>query len=1752
MYTSTSHEKLSIRVERGTRPSVKCSDDKRKVQITVPQDATQNWPPIRADLFADYFVVIQRLQQQFKIYVQNTQERKPEFVIYSSTVAHEKEVKTQIKELHTRLNEVCIAAPNLDLHGVLKAPKLSLESTVGTMHIYARIESEKIRLHAQTLVLAPEALISTNKLKMVARKVQIDGRIFPSETGLPDEPRVMSVICDAQLVHIGVDGRIGEGNSTENLKQSRSSSQPPQLTADGLLLQITGSLANYGKILAIEKVDLVVSGSIVSLSDGWLDSASRGYDALKQIKGIKKTEDCKPSSSSLHSAIREQNPSAVAKLIESGVDTDDKTNSKRRTLRQTAIAKYREAKEKSTQNKSRQGITLINALLTVHEWRRGTIQASVIQANIEKDCADCAQFKAEQLQAKVGVDAAVEADSIWHCSHVELEVGGSLSISGQVKHKTGIFNVDGETTITSEAILSHEVLARLTTKSLLCDGIWSSGDTLVIESKSDITFKENSYVEAEKLESAVDGCCSLDGTWQIGALWMSIGQNVITSVDGKVFVEDSATINAQSFLNSGLWNVSSVIDVQLKDSCHCFHSSRIEVHSLRIACENHCTIGGAWVAEALHLYARHELVTTCNGKVTLYEGLLTCGSFRNDALWQVEKWMRLTTGSIEQSDDGTLFVKERFDLNVHSESKNLNGKIITSHAAFKFLKTLSSNAFIRVNEIEINLPYMNESCFNFSGQMDILAGSLTLKGNSNLEPRQPLTAHPKAAVILSGKLNATAIIAPFLAIELTSTAFVRLFGLKSNTPDIDFNVLISAGALITQKDSSLLSMGDNEISEGIICATTWIHAGQVRFQTNSVKIHTGSLKYTGRLTSAADKQNHVTDLHMIVDELLLNEGIISAHRLQISGDGILENRNRIFAVDEMNIRLSNFNNDQGLMESKNAMKLLAVSKEWTRVAGNIKAKSSFDVCAQRLNLALQNVQNLCKEKHLEFSAKEELMISSNVIDSEKKLKVACSAKNKIIIDACMEIEQLEILLGDNFPFIPTEEPHQFSILNSATIDTKTVFINGNSPLIILSLDGVLKCQKLEVSRQVRTVLITGKGSLECAQLQVDGEALCVDLYQTLTATEILCPQIEVKKKSIVRLSPPPGATTRMLTDRLLIAGTMFVDQRLYLTSISQNPLQITGSIIGTSTESEITIESDQMILNGELSNLAFLEIYVKNAIKTDDALTLQNIKNLAIEAGQANLHLKVENCKSVTINGDQLNLKGFIKGIENAKVNFFAASITQSMEITNLDSFEIQAKRQVTLEGKISKCKSVNIDAKWITNSAKIADCEQTVVRGWCSISTGSIMTEELTIVCLSVFINNGVLHAENLKIITPFLLSMTEKSDVFSSNAEIHTIICACNHEMVTTSNAEPSTTYLWIDFERSSKTATITEEASRAWRETATMLKDRMKSNTTDVDETILALKYIADLSHARVTMTQESELFLDLNDISTRFSTQPISLFSVSKFSALIANARSQARIEKVQISSQDNAMNGKRKNGKRRSMGCTLYEGLVQFKSAKYNRESRNSSETVDGGYVSRGSSEDLERKSNSVSPLPSPKADRISSAFPQNHLSLIASTFDESLSSMKPSAEELNDSFMTIEEAELLEFEELEQEIENEENGHIRTDYIICEEEKIRLAQLRERNLLPPPPRPQSRAFPLERTPSSNDLVMKRIKVKSTLSSLDLRSFGSNSSLNSIDFCQFGDLGSPMQFPKSTFQRSFIPRGPFRHHRPRIPESPLKN
>lgn len=178
--------------------------------------------------------------------------------------------------------------------------------------------------------------------------------------------------------------------------------------------------------------------------------------------------------------------------------------------------------------------------------------------------------------------------------------------------------------------------------------MWCAGESLVIETLGNAIFKEGSYIESEKLELEVKGACETSATWQLTSAWCHVAGSLTILQNAKIFIEESMSISALSLLFSGFCHVTEQFDLVLQDSAHFFGNSRTEAHVLRLTCKGYCTVGGSMTVTDLSIYVRNELITTCTGKVLVIgDSDVITGCFRNDALWQVEKNLKMVTGELE-------------------------------------------------------------------------------------------------------------------------------------------------------------------------------------------------------------------------------------------------------------------------------------------------------------------------------------------------------------------------------------------------------------------------------------------------------------------------------------------------------------------------------------------------------------------------------------------------------------------------------------------------------------------------------------------------------------------------------------------------------------------------------------------------------------------------------------------------------------------------------------------------------------------------------------------------------------------------------------------------------------------------------------------------------------------------------------------------------------------------------------------------
>ncbi|EJW77662.1 hypothetical protein WUBG_11432, partial [Wuchereria bancrofti] len=529
-------------------------------------------------------------------------------------------------------------------------------------------------------------------------------------------------------------------------------------------------------------------------------------------------------------------------------------------------------------------------------------------------------------------------------------------------------------------------------------------------------------------------------TWQTRFISLVIHGDLFTLHTGKVFVEETTIIEALSFNNCGIWKIKEAMKIILKGSANFYASSKFSANLLKVIAEGQCTIAGHLSLENLLAYIRNDMITAPGARINITIGAtIAVGTFRNDSSWYFDAIRRCN-----------YFVKDTFTMKIYDRSEErCHGRIVANYLIMNLAKRVRFDGYIRVNQIEICLPHVNESRLTIGGQLEILDGSLIMKGRSceNSEISSFLSSssssssssmistivtHSYPAFILEGQLKAEAIIAPFLAILFSTSSYSLLSGMDSIAKNAPYRTLISCYSLHTQRTSLIDSVPEILFPEAILCATTWLHEGQIRFNGEKVYIITDSLINRGRLTSDNKLQNHMREVIVMIENFFQNDSVFSADRIEIRGNGMLQNTNRIFANDEMNIRLANFCSEFGQTQLENTQsKLLTASNECVHFGAQTQTSGNFDIKASKICMGLNRYES---DRQIRINARSRLLIDNDIIDGNSN--VILTARDSILFKSRVIVDLIEITLGAAYIT-------EFVIKKNASVTTNQLRITGS-------------------------------------------------------------------------------------------------------------------------------------------------------------------------------------------------------------------------------------------------------------------------------------------------------------------------------------------------------------------------------------------------------------------------------------------------------------------------------------------------------------------------------------------------------------------------------------------------------------------------------------------------------------------------------------------------------------------------------------
>uniref|UniRef100_A0A0M3IMR2 ANK_REP_REGION domain-containing protein n=1 Tax=Ascaris lumbricoides TaxID=6252 RepID=A0A0M3IMR2_ASCLU len=1583
----------------------------------------------------------------------------------------------------------------------------------------------------------------------MSRRVQIDGKIYPWD-GQPDH---MIVSVDSALLHIGIDGAVGSLKSSKE----KSTSKSPDSLVDVLTFRLSGSLANFGRIASQSEIEMRIDGSLLSLKDGRIDSATRGYEALKQIKGIVSESSVSlPTSSTLSTAIVCQNPDTVAQLLEDGVDPNDSiiNESTAFTPRRIAAKKYREIRIGERRNKLREKITLIQALMSTHDWKRGLITSNVVVAKIGRDCGDCAQFRASTLilttrgNAKCEADsiwssgsvtltigndlnfegrdcgdcaqfrastlilttrgsAKCEADSIWSSGSVTLTIGNDLNFEGQVKHRHVEVSCGGNVTTTEDAIISEENWAKISCTSFNCAGIWSVGEQISIEAHS-AEFITNSYMEVDLFDAKIEGNCCNAGTWQMRFISLSLDGNLITSPSGKVLIDETADVSAVAFNCSGAWKVNESIQMSLRGPVNFFSSSHISANLLKMIVEGHGTFAGYLVVDNLLAYIRNDLVTAPTAKIAISNGgTIATGMFRNDANWLSECSLHFHVACFEQSEDAIIFVKDTFNMIVYDDSEeNSHGRIVANYCTIRANRKFRFDGYLRVNQIELNVPYVNESKITIGGQLEVLTGALVIKGHSELTgSSQSLSPHQWPAFVLEGQLKAEAVIAPFLAIRFATSSYALLSGMNS-IMKAPCRTLVSAGALYTMHTALIDSVSNDTYPEGIMCATVWIHEGQIRFRGQSAFVIVDSFLNKGRLTNEGKLQNHMKEIFLTIANYFCNDAVLSADKIHISGDGELQNKNRVFANDVMDIRLSNFSTEIERIQSE-TIKLLSANKETTKINGRFDVKNNSENSSSKFSTIMKNFD---AQKQVRLNTRAQLFVSNDINDEFGS--VTLTARDAIIFDANILLDGIELTLGTSYKAEMIVSEHKMIRVNHLRI-------GGKCKHLTIIIDGCISCGSIIIENSLRQVKIIGKGTMRCLRsMNIAGEAIIFTMKE-LYANEILATSVTFN--AIVHSKISPTETSQALSvysDRCFIHGRLLIEGKLCLKA-SKGIVKIDGNIMGTSMNSELSVECDDLILSGDLANLEFLEIYARKRIEFCETAIIKNSRNAAMEAEFIAFDGKVTNCEVLLATAEEVAIDGSLYN-ENSigSYSIFGKIIRFDGNANGMAHLELNSANDLILNCSMNNINEIEVDSKWMNWHANMTNCYDVNVTAYSAVLSGTISSQSISIHCLGSIFNRCTINSSNCSICAPFVFAFGQTSSL-PENTEMSAFIFSNDRNDSNANRINSGNAYLHIKFDENSEEI-VSSRQFEIWKQAIHLLGETFHSPSIVLDEFLAILKYVGEIQPTTIILPTSSQLYKDLSKTAAKFGLEHVSLFSPPKFIAALRSYQSKLLINDQNNIDEPITMT--------RFAAESMYELANRFRirSKKYAPNSlRYSAE--DGGYASRSSSEDIDEK-KTIMESPTVCYDN----------EIAASSFKVISEGVDDVERELDSeqSAITSRLIGVVTHDEFAESSGDESTSHREnsTRYVMNGEHRIAIdyVDFKKLDIVISKPRLE---MP-RRAPSTTDLAMKKMKVKMALSNLDLRSFGSESSLASFDAAEGG---TPMRMVPSPAKRSLIPRSSFR-------------
>lgn len=944
------------------------------------------------------------------------------------------------------------------------------------------------------------------------------------------------------------------------------------------------------------------------------------------------------------------------------------------------------------------------------------------------------------------------------------------------------------------------------------DSIWTSGSVEILAQK------DMKILGQAKLLSAI----------------FNVAGNIITENSGKVSIDQRAIIQANNFFCAGEWFVEGAIDLRLNESCVFFLRSFLFSNSLLLSTKLDCILESDWILENMKVFVSKLFLAKATSSINLKDsGSLVCKTFCNEGQIIVDGNMQLITEIITQAKNAMIKVLKKFELMVLMESdRHWYGFVTVGTLVIIPRMRLRCNGNICANFAEVQLTSGFEAQFILDGEMSVKEGPLSIIGESR-QPDDMENQHQFPGFILSGGvLNAQAIIAPKVAIELVSDSKTTLNGIISNEiPELVLRTILYCGWLYVHSKSIINAISnDDDIPQRFICEETWIHEGTLKQTSTAVNFYANYFVNCGIFTFF-EFENSLLEAIFHFKKRFINKSTMSAVILRILGCGTLKNSGRISATNSMAIKINDFTNEFGFINGQR-ISIEYLTRTTATLSGKVDATISLLINVTQpaeFEVLCTNDNSECfllpQERFLVKSS-ELLKIASPIAYNELsgKANTMIYSNGKIFIDSIISFPNFNLNIVDSVSTNSDNDMmrmHDLSTTKSLILSQKgelsTAFlkIQGKSQRFEFTIDGSTKIDTVQITETIETVLIQGCGTNQTLQqIYFFGKSLELGSLAKLENILIDCKSMTVLKNGLIVL----GSVNEEITKISAIENILV-----------QGEIQVTKGLVFSSKKDP------------------------KPSVKIEG--TIRGITN---------------DCKIFHIDSAVLYVSGAIRNFEKCEIN----------AKTTLDILE---------SGIFHSIQELSADGEWVTCKGNINQCKRTSLTAWGLLNSGDISNEidDIEIYSALVLANTGRISGNLAAFAAPFLFNVSLNNnnggaalgmDATKGVLDIKSLVCLCSASQMLSENIQ-NTSVLLFKFETLTAAETPSSDQLKQWKNTLDMLNNNFSSESMSYEEVCRSMKIASAFdSQTEIQLRDIVTLYTEIKRIVSQMSVDGISTFSV----------------------------------------------------------------------------------------------------------------------------------------------------------------------------------------------------------------------------------------------------------------------------------